>query len=434
MEVLSIDDLFLQTPETKENITLKIAPQGLAMKIKSSNKVITLKKDDIREIEFFRSTQKNNMRIHTNTLININNFTDAHVEQIKTCCSQWYNLNIYFKELEIEEINKGKLMISGDFLEFKNNKLIFDLPLKEIESVHEIKNELTLSFKEKKNAVVEIKFVTENMQIANEIKERTQTTKSKEIITFETLQSVVPRGKNDYIFYNNLFKMVGSTYEHKVLYTSVKRVYYLEKDNKENYMAIQIDPPIRQGQTRYSFIVMIFNPEEEEELTLNIGKEDSEKFPNLQSTYTGNVGKTFLDILKELTKCKVTTIGNFMTLTRGKNLKCSLKAFDGHLYPLEKSLLFLPKAIHMPLNEIQNVEFSRINVSTFAAKTFDMKITTIDKSYTFNSLPKEDFGQLEQYFSEKGVKVISEVIADEVSYSSEDNDEDNDVSESNSNE
>lgn len=420
MDVLSIDDLYLRTLEQKENITLKMAPQGVAMKIKSNGKVITLKKEDIREIEFFRSTAKINMRIHCNSLVNINNLTESNAEEIKECCSRWYNLNIYFKELEVEETNKGKLMVSGDFLEFRNNKQIFDIALKDIDNVYEIKNELIVAFPEKNNNVIEIKFVTENTEIASNIKARTQITKSKEIITFESLQSVLPRGKNDYIFYNNLLKMVGSTYEHKILYSSIKHIYYLEKDNKEIYCAINIDPPIRQGQTRYSFIVMIFGPTEEEEYELNIAADDKEALPNLKDKYSGSIGDVFYKILQNTSNSKSTKAGAFTTLSGGKNLKCSLKAFDGHLYPLDKSLMFLPKAIYMPLNEIQYIEFSRVNISTYAAKTFDMKVTTLSKTFMFNSLPKEDFGQLEQYFSEKNIRVVSEVIAEERSASSED--------------
>ncbi|KAM0688445.1 FACT complex subunit [Conglomerata obtusa] len=420
MEVLSIDDLYLNTKEKQEEVTLKLAQAGIAMKIKSTGKIQLIKKEEIKEIELFRGTHKYNMRIISDTLYNINNISEHKINDIKHFCSGTYNITVFQKELEIDEPNKGKLAISGDFLEFKNNKLIFDVPLNEIENVHAIKNELTFSFKEQKNSVLEIKFVTENTAIADEIKERTEITMKNEMVTFETLQSIVPRGKNDYIFYENYFKMVGSTYEHKILYSNVKQLFWLDKDNNENYLAIETDPPIRQGQTRYNFIVMIFKSEMEEDFTLKLTEQEQIKFPDLKLEYSGSVGVSFLNILRTVTNAKYNTIGHFSTLSGGKNLKCSLKASDGHLYPLEKSLIFMPKAIYMPLNEIQNVEFSRVNVSKFAAKTFDMKIMTTDKSFMFASLPKEDFGQLEQYFSEKNIKITSEVVAEEHSYSSDD--------------
>lgn len=431
MEVISVENLSLQTSEGPESITLKIAPQGVAMKTKTSNNVITLDKNEIREIEFFRSTQKINMRIHTKTLFNVKNLNEADAEQIKQCCSKWYNLNIYFKELQIEDVNKGKLMINGDFLEFKGNKLIFDIPLKEIENVHQIKNELSVSFKESKNSTVELKFITENNNLANAIKERGQATKSKEIVTFESLQCILPRGKNGFIFYVNFLKMIGSTYEHKIFYKNIKKIFYLEKENKECYLAMNIDPPIRQGQTSYSFIVMIFNNNEEEEFDIVLTEEDQKNHPGLKTNYSGDVGETFLSIIKAITNCPTIRTGAFVTLNGHKSLRCSVKAFDGHFYPLDNFLLFLPKAILMPLSDIAEVEFSRVNLSAFAAKTFDMKISTFEKGFTFNSLPKEDFGQLEQYFSEKNIKVVSEVLVNETSSESsevEEEEEDNSFS------
>lgn len=173
---------------------------------------------------------------------------------------------------------------------------------------------------------------------------------------------------------------------------------------------------------------MILKPDLEEDFTLALSAEDRIKFPSLKEEYTGCTGKSFYEVLKGFTKPKISTVGSFSTLNNGKSLKCSLKASDGHLYPLDNSMIFLPKAIYMPLSEIQNVEFSRVNVSKFAAKTFDMKITTCDKDYMFASLPKEDFGQLEQYFTEKNIKITSEVIAEEMSYSSEETDGDDDYS------
>ncbi|KAM0675346.1 FACT complex subunit ssrp1 [Gurleya vavrai] len=423
MDVISIDDLFFTTPTTNDEITLKLAHAGIAMKVKQSGQIISIKKEDLKDIELFRGIQKFNMRIITNDILNVNNLSEHKIDEIKHFCSKFYNIAIYQKELEINEPQKGKLLISGDFLEFKNNNLVFDIPLKEIENVYSIKNELTFSFKEQKNSVVELKFVTDNLKICDEIKERTEITKANEILAIESIQSLVPRGKNDYIFYDTFFKMVGSTYEHKIFYSSIKQIFWLEKENNEHFLAFEADPPIRQGQTRYSFVVMVFKDDIEEEISLNLTSEDKRRFPSLLQEYSGSLGFSFMQILKSMTNAKVHKVGSFSTLSGIKNVKCTLKASDGHLFPLDSYLIFMPKAILMPLKEIQNIEFSRVNVSKFAAKTFDMKIEMEDKTFMFASLPKEDFGQLEQYFSEKNIKITSEVINEVHSYSSEDEEE-----------
>ncbi|EJW04882.1 hypothetical protein EDEG_00102 [Edhazardia aedis USNM 41457] len=430
MDIIEVEDAYLSD---QDEVILRMAAEGIAMKTKKTSQVTTIKREEIREIELFRSTQKFNMRIQTtkNTFFNINNIPDSLVENIKDFIFKHYSITAYVKDLEFEAINQGRLGISGDFLEFKNKeKLIFDIFLQEIKNVHSMKNELTLSFAEKNNSVIEVKFINENPNLIDEIKERLQKSGglNEEIVTFETLQSVVPRGKNDYIFYTNLFKMVGSTYEHKVLYSSIKNVFMLEKDLNEVFAAIHIDPPIRQGQTRYNFVVLIFNKEELEDFSLKLTEENKLKYPQLKETYSGPVYETFIDVLCHVVSPKTNIIRSteFRTLSTNKgSLKCSLKAFDGHLYPLENCLLFLPKAIYMPLKEIILVEFSRINVSSFAAKTFDMKVTTVDKSYMFNTIAKEDFGPLEQYFGSKKVKVTSEVVDEGIEdFEGEDEDED----------
>lgn len=427
-DIISIEELVLHTSEGPSTVAIKIAPQGIAMKTKSTNTVITLEKNDIKEIKLFRSTQKINMRIYAKHVYNIKNITDSDSERIKQYCSEQYHLKINDMELQIEDVNKGSLMISGNFLEFRsfNNKLIFDIPLKDIDNVHQIRNEMCVSFKENKNSTTELKFVTENINLVGAIKERNQSTKSKEIVTFEALQSVLPRGKNTFVFYMSFFKMVGSTYEHKIFYKSVKKIFYLEKESKESYLAINIDPPIRQGQTSYAFIVMVLNNNDEEVFDILLSDEDILNFPELKRSYTGSVGESFLSVLKSITNCKAIRTDAFVTLNGHKSLKCSVKAFDGHLYPLDKYILFLPKAILVSLTDIKEVEFSRVNLSAFAAKTFDMKVIAINKECTFNSLPKEDFGQLEQYFSEKNIKIVSEVIDNESVYSSEEEEEEED--------
>ncbi|TBU11014.1 subunit of FACT complex, partial [Hamiltosporidium tvaerminnensis] len=273
-------------------------------------------------------------------------------------------------------------------------------------------------------------FLTNQKNLISNIKERTENEKFKEIVTFETLQTVLPRGKCDYIFYDNHFKIVGSTYEHKVFYSSVKGIFYLEKydfdqnDNKEYFLALNVDPSIRQGQTRYSFIVINFYEVEEEEFTLNLTEEDKIKHKDLQAEYTGPVGSSFLKIMKILTNSKVFTTKDFVTKEGNRSLKCASKAYEGYLYPLSKSLLFLPKAIYMPHGDISLVEFSRVNLSVLTAKTFDMKIFTSEGQFTFNSIQKEDFGPIERYFSEHNINVRSEVIDDQDEYSEEEDEED----------
>jgi structure-specific recognition protein 1 len=57
------------------------------------------------------------------------------------------------------------------------------------------------------------------------------------------------------------------------MYTAVTKLFLLPKPDDMHYnLVLNINPPIRQGQTRYPFLVFQFEREEEVELTLNLNE------------------------------------------------------------------------------------------------------------------------------------------------------------------
>jgi structure-specific recognition protein 1 len=71
--------------------------------------------------------------------------------------------------------------------------------------------------------------------------------------------------------YENSFRLRGKTYDYKIVYENVKKFMLLPKpDEQHSLITIGLEPPLRQGQTRYPFIVMQFRREEEIELDLNM--------------------------------------------------------------------------------------------------------------------------------------------------------------------
>ena len=79
------------------------------------------------------------------------------------------------------------------------------------------------------------------------------------------------RGRFDVDMYEKSFRMRGKTYDYKVLYESIKKFMLLPKpDDLHTLICIGLDPPLRQGQTRYPFLVMQFKREEEVLLDINM--------------------------------------------------------------------------------------------------------------------------------------------------------------------
>jgi structure-specific recognition protein 1 len=94
-----------------------------------------------------------------------------------------------------------------------------------------------------------------------------------------------------------------------------------------------------------------------------------------------------------------------------------MKANEGFLYPLEKSLLFIPKPpTFIPLNEIGVVTFSRVGQqSGGSSRTFDMKFNMKSgNDIQFSSINREEYANIEDYLKQKKIKIKSEGNEDAV--------------------
>lgn len=63
-------------------------------------------------------------------------------------------------------------------------------------------------------------------------------------------------------------------------------------------------------------------------------------------------------LFKEIIKINILIPGDFRSAKGEDAIKCSVKASDGHLYPLKSSLIFIHKpVIYVKHSEIKFVEF-----------------------------------------------------------------------------
>lgn len=77
--------------------------------------------------------------------------------------------------------------------------------------------------------------------------------------------------------YEASFRLRGKTYDYKIQYEAVKKFMVLPKpDEMHCLLVIGLDPPLRQGQTRYPFVVMQFKKDEEVTIDLNIDEAELE--------------------------------------------------------------------------------------------------------------------------------------------------------------
>lgn len=91
------------------------------------------------------------------------------------------------------------------------------------------------------------------------------------IATFQDVLHLTPRGRFDIDLYEDSFRLRGKTYDYKIQYQSIKKFFFLKKnDDVHGLVVFGLEPPLRQGQTRYPFVVMQLKLDEEQVNDLNM--------------------------------------------------------------------------------------------------------------------------------------------------------------------
>jgi structure-specific recognition protein 1 len=109
------------------------------------------------------------------------------------------------------------------------------------------------------------------------------------ILSFEEVLVLTPRGRYDVDMFPSFLRLRGKTYDYKIVYSSISKLFLLPKDDLHilfivcvmmTLPAVLLTPslklglnvPIRQGQTRYQYLVMQFSREEEITAELNMSE------------------------------------------------------------------------------------------------------------------------------------------------------------------
>ncbi|GAA5985603.1 hypothetical protein JCM10908_007037 [Rhodotorula pacifica] len=240
------------------------------------------------------------------------------------------------------------------------------------------------------------------------------------ICTFPEVLCTTPRGRFDIDIFEEFMRLRGKTYDYRVAYTQVQRLFLLPKpDDIHSQLVVNIDPPIRQGQTRYPYLVMQFAKDEIMELDLNLDED------TIRDKYDGNLKRHYDDpayevvslLFRVLTQKKVVTPGSFQSHDGQAAVKCNLKANEGQLYFLERQLLFISKQPTLvSFNEISAIVLARVGGALPSARTFDLSIRLKDSSsvagggpLVFSALSKEELQTITDFLSMKKIKLKNEM-------------------------
>ncbi|KAJ3253307.1 FACT complex subunit [Boothiomyces macroporosus] len=410
-------------------------------------------------------------------VLKFDGFPKDAFEAIGALVKQFYDVTLEHKEVSTRGYNWGQAEFQDSSLTFTvHNKQAFELPLTEVaNTVVSGKSEVSIEFAvpkdvaKRQDALVEVRFyvpggATEGqvMESGNKrvyrdkdavdiddegdeegevslaaqkavldddgeavsaatlfcetIKEKSDVgaVTSELICAFADMLCITPRGRFEVDFHAEFFRLRGKTHEYKILYSTITRLLLVPKPDELHYnFVIGLHPPLRQGQTKYPYLVFQFERESEVEMTLNLNEELKEKFSSLQEQYDGPTYQVASDIFSGVVGKKIQTPSPLYKSAQGySGVKCSLKANEAFLYPLEKSFLSIPKPpIYIPFSEISAVTFSRISsVSTTSTRTFEVKFSlTSGTEYSFSSMAREEHGPLEAFCRNKKISVLNEI-------------------------
>lgn len=113
---------------------------------------------------------------------------------------------------------------------------------------------------------------------------------------------------------------------------------------------------------------------------------------------------------------------NFKSDKDAQAVKCSLKANEGLLYPLEKSFIFIHKpTLIIHFADIETLEFQRYATGALGTRNFDLKITVKasaaasisgdanlganTKDYVFSAIDKAEYNNLYDFLESKKLPI-----------------------------
>lgn len=428
MDFLDYPDVSMEYRGVMVDGRVKLTDEKVIFKPSKSGggKGETIERQEIELVNWQRLAGSWGIRIFTKKgyLHRFAGFKDGEREKLAKFFKQSYDLEMLDKELSVKGHNWGMVEFEGGLMSFDIGKAKgFEIPLSYVNQCLDGKNEATLEFHLNDDAAVnlsEMRFHIPGSELAGEdpvadfrdkvmSKASVVVTSGDAIAIFREISCLSPRGRYDIKIFPNFIHLHGKTFDYKIPASSVIRLFLLpHKDQRQMHFAVNLDPPIKQGQTRYHFLVFNFKMDEEDTVELPFTEEEvKEKFDGkLEQTMEGPIYELLSRIIKAITSKKVTQPKDFTGYSGTQALTCSHKAASGFIYPLERGLIFIYKPpIFLRYDEVKSVIFERSGGST---RSFDISVTSQhDIVYTFSSIEKNEYERLYQYLKSKKVNVKS---------------------------
>ncbi|KHJ86574.1 structure-specific recognition protein [Oesophagostomum dentatum] len=350
-------------------------------------------------------------------------FKDSDLEKIKSFAQKNWNKEVEQNELVLKGWNYGNCQVDGQSVEFTlDNKPVFEVPLSNVANCVGNKSEATLEFHQNDDcptSLIEMRFhmpadmEDEESDPVEEFRKAVmafagiETETGQPVASLQQILCTTPRGRYDIKVFPNHLSLHGKTYDYKIPIKTIMRLFLVpHKDGRHVYFVISLNPPIRQGQTRYHYLVLEFLKEDEIDLELGLTEQQlNEQYGGkLEKELSGPLYEVVSKIFRVLINMKITVPGNFIGHSGTPAVMCAHRQASGFLYPLEKGFLYIHKPpMYIRFEEVASVHFARSDVST---RSFDFEIELKSgQVLVFNSVEKEEYNKLYDYVQNKHLRI-----------------------------
>lgn len=461
----SFDNIYLDL--SKQPGKCKLAESGMGWRPVGGGDTWTLDSSNIGAAQWSRAAKGYELKIlsRSSGVIQLDGFEQEDFDRVSKAFKLWYGINVEHKEHSLRGWNWGKAEFTKAELAFNvQNRPAFEIPYTEISNTNLAgKNEVAVEFALSTDAqangarprrgrkagagpdeLVEMRFYIPGTAVKKEKGEEDEKEEEGEeqnaanlfyetlmekaeigdvagdtFATFLDVLHLTPRGRFDIDMYESSFRLRGKTYDYKIQYASIKKFFLLPKnDDTHTLIVLGLDPPLRQGQTRYPFLVMQLKLDEEISLELNMTQEllETRYKDKLQPRYEEPIHQVMVKIFRGLSGKKVILPSkDFVSHHGHSGVKCSIKANEGLLFCLDKSFMFVPKpATYIQIENISVITMSRVGGAVSASRTFDITISLKGGmgEHQFSNINREEQQPLEEFFKAKNIRFKNEMVDD----------------------
>ncbi|XP_060783304.1 FACT complex subunit SSRP1a [Neoarius graeffei] len=446
-DTLEFNEIYQEVKGCWNDGRLRFSKQSVVYKSSKTGKVDSIPAPDLSLAQWRRVCLGHGIKLATSNghVYKYDGFKDTDFEKISAFFKANYRVELTEKDMCVKGWNWGTAKFSGPLLSFDvNESPAFEIPLANVSQCTTGKNEVTVEFHQNDDAEVslmEVRFYvppstgddgtdpvevfSQNILSQADVIQAT----GDAVCIFKELQCLTPRGRYDIRIYPTFLHLHGKTFDYKIPYTTVLRLFLLpHKDQRQMFFVISLDPPIKQGQTRYHFLILLFSKDEDVNLTLSMSEEEVERRfeGKLNKHMSGSLYEMVSRVMKALVNRKITVPGNFQGHSGAQCITCSYKATSGLLYPLERGFIYVHKPpVHLRFEEISCVNFAR---GTTTTRSFDFEIETKQgNQYTFSSIEREEYGKLFDFVNAKKLSIKNRGLKEDIKaadgYSDSDEDE-----------